>query len=268
LVTHPLVDKISFTGSTAAGRIIGAECGRLIRRCTLELGGKSAAIVLDDADLDVLLAHLGMTSFMNNSQTCSTQARILAPRSRYDEVVEAVAQFCRELKVGNPLDPSVTCGPMVSETHLNRVLHYIDIGRKSSARLVIGGGRPAGLDRGWFVEPTVFADVDNNDELARDEIFGPVMTVIPFDDDEDAVRIANDSTYGLAGSVWTRDEQRGLDIARRIRTGTVGVNNYTPNFGAPFGGMKDSGIGRELGPEGLNNYFEYKSMYLGADYQA
>ena len=266
LVTHPLVDKIAFTGSTAAGRIIGAECGRLIRRCTLELGGKSAAIVCDDADIDVFLKGLGNASFMNNSQTCTTQSRILAPRSRYDEVVEAVAQFCRDLNVGDPLDPATTCGPMASSTHLDRVMGYIDVGRNSGARLVTGGGRPAGLDRGWFVEPTVFADVDNDDQLAREEVFGPVMAVIPFDGgDDEAIRIANDSNYGLGGSVWSADESRAIGIARRVRTGTIGVNYYDIDLGAPFGGMKDSGLGRELGPEGLNNYLEYKSVYVSAD---
>ncbi|GAA1847843.1 aldehyde dehydrogenase [Pseudonocardia ailaonensis] len=264
LVTHPLVDKIAFTGSTAAGRIIGAECGRLIRRCTLELGGKSAAIFCDDGDVDTLLRGLGTASFMNNAQTCTTQSRILVARSRYDEVVDAVAQYCRDQVVGNPLDTSTTIGPMASSTHLDRVLGYIDVGRSSSARLVTGGGRPAGQDRGWFVEPTVFADVDNNDRLAREEVFGPVMAMIPFDGDDDAVRIANDSNYGLGGSVWSVDEDRATDIARRVRTGTIGVNRYDIDLGAPFGGMKDSGIGRELGPEGINNYLEYKSMYVSA----
>lgn len=266
LVSHPLVDKIAFTGSTGAGRLIGAECGRLVRRCTLELGGKSAAIVLDDADLDVLRDGLTLATFLNNGQTCTAQSRILAPRSRYDEVVDAVTEFSRGLIVGNPLDPATTCGPMASKSHLEKVLGYIELGRASSARLVTGGGRPAGQDRGWFVEPTVFADVDNDDRIAREEIFGPVIAVIPFDDDDDAARLANDSNYGLAGSVWTRDEQRGLDMARRIRTGTIGLNSYNIDLGAPFGGMKDSGIGRELGPEALNNYLEYKAIYVFAEH--
>jgi betaine-aldehyde dehydrogenase len=264
LVSHPGVDKIAFTGSTAAGRIIGAECGRLIRRVTLELGGKSAAIICDDADLDVLIAGLPTASFMNNSQTCTTQSRILAPRSRYKEVVDAVATVANSFNVGNPLDPEVTCGPMASETHLNRVLGYIQAGRDSDARLITGGGRPANQDRGWFVEPTVFADVKNSDRLAREEVFGPVMAVIPYDSDDEAVAIANDSNYGLGGSVWTTDEARGLDIARRVRTGTIGINHYNIDLGAPFGGMKDSGLGRELGPEAFNAYLEYKSIYASA----
>ncbi len=266
LVSHPNIDKIAFTGSTAAGRIIGAECGRLIRRTTLELGGKSAAVFLDDGDVETFLAGLGMASFMNNSQTCTTQSRILVDRKRYAEVVDALATYTTGLSVGNPLDPTVEIGPMASETHLNRVLGYIDVGRNSDARLVSGGGRPAGQDRGWFVEPTVFADVKNTDQLAREEVFGPVMAVIPFDGDDEAAQIANDSNYGLGGSVWTADDGRGMDFARRVRTGTIGVNYYNIDLGAPFGGMKDSGIGRELGPEGLNNYLEYKSIYASADH--
>lgn len=265
LVSHPRIDKVAFTGSTAAGRTIGAECGRLIRRVTLELGGKSAAVFLDDGDVGTFLAGLGTASFMNNAQTCTTQSRILVARSRYDEVVDALAGYANGLSVGNPLDPSVEIGPMASETHLDRVLGYIDVGKRSDARLVAGGGRPAGQDRGWFVEPTIFADVKNTDQLAREEVFGPVMAVMPFDGDDEAVQIANDSNYGLGGSVWSADESRGLDVARRVRTGTIGVNYYNIDLGAPFGGMKDSGLGRELGPEGLNNYLEYKSMYASAD---
>ncbi|GAA4535900.1 aldehyde dehydrogenase [Pseudonocardia xishanensis] len=264
LVAHPGVDKIAFTGSTAAGRIIGAECGRQIKRATLELGGKSASIVLEDADLDVFVAGLAGASYMNNSQTCTTQARILAPRSRYEEVVEALAEHTRALRVGNPLDPTVEIGPMASQTHLERVLGYIDVARQDGARLVAGGGRPASEDRGWFVEPTVFADVANTDRIAREEVFGPVLTVTPYDGDDEAVRLANDSEYGLGGSVWTADEQRGVDIARRVRTGTIGVNYYQLDLGSPFGGMKASGIGRELGPEALSNYLEYKSIYASA----
>ncbi|QNG38519.1 aldehyde dehydrogenase [Geodermatophilaceae bacterium NBWT11] len=265
LVSHPLVDKIAFTGSTAAGRLIGAECGRLIRRMTLELGGKSAAVVLDDADMGTFLAGLDGASFMNNGQTCTTQSRILAPRSRYDEVIDALADYCKNLVVGNPLDTSTTLGPMASEVHLGRVNSYIDIGKSSNARLITGGGRPQGLDKGWFVEPTVFADVDNADRLAREEVFGPVYAVIPYDTDEQAAAIANDSEFGLGGSVFTTDESRGIDFARRVRTGTIGVNYYQLDLGAPFGGMKASGVGRELGPEAINAYLEYKSVFVSAD---
>ncbi|MDX2937734.1 aldehyde dehydrogenase [Streptomyces ipomoeae] len=263
LVRHPEVDKIAFTGSTEAGRIIAAECGRLIRRCTLELGGKSASVFLRDGDLDTFINGLPTSTFQNNSQTCTTQSRVLIERSRYEEVVDALGQYASKMRVGNPLDESVECGPMAGERHLKRVLGYIEQGR-ASARLVAGGGRPADLDRGWFVEPTVFADVDNRSSIAQEEIFGPVIVAIPFDTEEDAVRIANDSEYGLAGSIWTADEERGLDIARRIRTGTIGLNYYDPDLTAPFGGMKNSGLGREFGAEGLNHYFEYKSVYASA----
>lgn len=266
LVSHPLVDKIAFTGSTEAGRAIGQECGRLIRRVTLELGGKSAAIFLEDGNVETLLAGLDNASFLNNSQTCTTQSRILVARSRYDEVVDAVAGFADAYQLGDPLDPSVTMGPMATQGHLERVLNYIEIAKNSDARLVTGGGRPDHLDRGWFVQPTVFADVDNADRLAREEVFGPVMALIPFDDDDDAVRIANDSNYGLGGSVWSADEDRALAVARRVRTGTIGLNYYTLDLGAPFGGYKDSGIGRELGPEGINAYLEYKSVYASSKY--
>lgn len=266
LVSHPLVDKVAFTGSTEAGRIIGQECGRLIRRATLELGGKSAAIFLDDGDIDTFLAGLDNASFLNNSQTCTTQSRILVARSRYAEVVDAVGAFADAHILGNPLDPEVTMGPMATSTHLERVLGHIESARNSQARLVTGGGRAAGFDRGWFVQPTVFADVSNSDRLAREEVFGPVLALIPFDGDDDAVRMANDSNYGLGGSVWSADENRALGVARRVRTGTIGLNYYTLDLGAPFGGYKDSGIGRELGPEGIDGYLEYKSIYASATF--
>jgi len=265
LVSHPGVDKIAFTGSTGAGRAIGAECGRLVRRCTLELGGKSAAIFLDDGDIDTFIKALPIISFRVNGQACILQSRILAPRTRYEEVVEAVATVAKGLVVGNPLDPAVTLGPMASQEHQNRVLGYIDVAHNSAARLVTGGGRPADQSRGWFVEPTVFADVQRSDRLAQEEVFGPVLAVIPYDGDDEAVAIANDSNYGLAGSVWTADEQHGLDIARRVRTGSFGINYFEIDRGAPFGGMKQSGIGREMGPEGLTNYLEYQSVYTSAD---
>lgn len=264
LVSHPDVDKIAFTGSTAAGRAIGAECGRRIRRCTLELGGKSAALFCEDGDIDTLLLGLAGSSFMNNGQTCTAQMRLLAPRSRYKEVVDALASYASEMVIGNPLDPETTLGPMATKHHLARVMGYIDSARASDARLITGGGRPAALDAGYFVEPTIFADVAPSDKLSREEVFGPVMSITPYDTEEDAIEMANDSNYGLGGSVWTADEDRGLQIARRIRAGNIGVNYWILDMDAPFGGYKDSGLGRELGPQGLANYFEWKSMFASA----
>lgn len=263
LVQHPDVNKVAFTGSTGAGRAIAEVCGRLLRPVTLELGGKSAAIVLDDADLDltVIGEKLFGATMLNNGQTCFLGTRILAPRSRYDEVVGAFEALVGTLVVGDALDPATTLGPMVSAQHRDRVEGYIASGKQQGARLVTGGGRPAGLDNGWFVEPTVFADVDNSFTIAREEIFGPVLSIIPFDDDADAIRIANDSPYGLGGSVWTTDEDRGMDVARQIQTGTIGVNTYLIDMFAPFGGVKDSGLGRELGPNAISAYQNIKTIF-------
>jgi aldehyde dehydrogenase (NAD+) len=261
LVRHPDVDKIAFTGSTAAGRRIGAICGEQLKRFSLELGGKSAAIVLDDADLEQTVSGLRFASLMNNGQACVAQTRILASRQNYDEVLDAVASMVAEMTVGDPHDPATEIGPLVAERQQERVEKYIAVGQEEGARLVVGGnGRPAGFDKGWYVQPTVFADVSNDMRIAREEIFGPVLSVIPYDDVDDAVRIANDSEYGLAGSVWTSDIDRGLDIARRVRTGTYGINQYTMDFVAPFGGFKASGLGREFGKEGLAHYLELKSI--------
>ncbi len=262
LVTHRDVDKIGFTGSTAAGKKIGALCGASLKRCTLELGGKSAAIVLDDADLSTAIPGLLPNSIMNNGQACIAQTRILASRARYDEVVDALATAMAASKVGEPLDPETGVGPLVAERQRDRVMGYIEKGREEGARVVTGGGRPAGFETGWYVEPTVFADVDNKMTIAQEEIFGPVLAVIPYDSEEDAVRIANESDYGLAGSVWTSDPDAGLEIAKQVRTGTYGVNGSSMNFAAPFGGFKQSGIGRELGPEGLEAYLELKSVNM------
>ncbi|CAM3704577.1 aldehyde dehydrogenase [Mycobacterium frederiksbergense] len=260
LVSHPGVDKVAFTGSTVAGRIIAEACGRLLRPVTLELGGKSAAIILDDADLDVTVKGLKSASFVNNGQTCHLSSRILAPRSRYAEVVDALAALADGLVVGDPLQKSTDIGPLVSRRQQERVLEYIDIGR-SEAKLVAGGGIPADQPRGWFVSPTVFADVDNSSRIAQEEIFGPVLTVIPYGTDQEAVDIANDSEFGLGGTVWSPDVDRATDIARAVRTGTVGVNEYQLDVNAPFGGVKASGLGRELGPEGLAAYQTLKSIY-------
>ncbi|MFF3562432.1 aldehyde dehydrogenase [Streptomyces sp. NPDC002574] len=261
LVAHPGVDKVSFTGSTASGRRVAAACAALLRPVTLELGGKSAAVVLDDADLMADAAELFTTSLLNNGQTCFASTRILAPRSRYDEVVEVWTAMASGARVGDALDPATQIGPLVSSRQRDRVEGYIGRGRADGARLTTGGGRPAGLDRGWFVEPTVFADVDNSSVIAQEEIFGPVLTVTPYEDEDDAVRLANDSVYGLAGSVWTTDLERGARVARRIRTGTIGLNGYQPDIASPYGGVKASGLGRELGPEGLQAYQQFQSIY-------
>jgi aldehyde dehydrogenase (NAD+) len=262
LVQHPGVDKVAFTGSTAAGRSIAEVCGRLLRPVSLELGGKSAAIVLEDADLSDAGEALFGATLLNNGQTCYLGTRVLAPRSRYNEVVETIAAIAKAMPVGDALDPATMIGPMASSRHRDRVEGYIRSAREEGARLVTGGGRPEG--RGWFVEPTVFADVSNDQTIAREEVFGPVLSIIPYDGEEDAVRIANDSEYGLGGSVWTSDADHGTDVARRIQTGTIGVNQYLPDPAAPFGGVKGSGLGRELGPEGLTAYQQLQSIYLPA----
>src|SRR3954470_6680345 len=262
LVSHPGVDKVAFTGSTAAGRKIAAVCGQQLKRVSLELGGKSAAIVLDDADLAATMEGLKFTALMNSGQACVAQTRILASRGRYDEVVDALAQTVSSMPVGDPADPATEIGPMVAQRQQERVEKYIALGQEEGARVVVGGnGMPDGLDRGWYVRPTVFADVDNSMRMPREEIFGPVLSVIAYDDVDDAVRIANDSDYGLAGTVWTADQAAALDVARRVRAGTYGVNTYTMDFAAPFGGYKSSGIGREFGPEGLAQYTELKTIY-------
>ncbi|MER6077375.1 aldehyde dehydrogenase [Streptomyces sp. NPDC001833] len=264
LVSHPAVDKVAFTGSTAAGRSIAEACGRLLRPVTLELGGKSAAIVLDDADLN--LAEIGEGLFgatlLNNGQTCFAGTRVLAPRSRYTEVVDVFTAFAGSLTVGDASDPATQIGPLATARQRERVESYIAKGRGDGARLTTGGGRPDGLERGWFVQPTVFADVDNDSTIAQEEIFGPVLSLIPYDDVDDAVRIANHSAFGLGGTVWTSDPERGASVARRIHTGTIGVNRYLPDPVAPFGGVKASGLGRELGPEGLAAYQQTQTVYL------
>jgi aldehyde dehydrogenase (NAD+) len=264
LVQHRDVDKIAFTGSTAAGRQIAEVCGRLLRPVSLELGGKSAAIILDDADLDLgaIGQNLFAATLVNNGQTCYAGTRILAPRSRYAEVVDSFAAFASSLPVGDALDPATLIGPLVSERQRDRVERYIAKGSSDGARLVAGGGRPAGLDRGWFVEPTIFADVDNKSTIAQEEIFGPVLSVIQYTDVDDAIRIANDSDYGLGGSVWTSDQDRARDVVRRVRTGTMGINSYLPDPAGPWGGVKSSGIGRELGPGAVAAYQQLKTVYL------
>lgn len=262
LVEHPGVDKVSFTGSTAAGRSIGEACGRLIRPVTLELGGKSAAVILDDLDLEASIDDIFASTLVNNGQVCWLATRILAPRSRYEEIVDAITDMVESLPVGDPLDPVTKIGPVVSEAQRERIEAYIEHGKKDGSRLVTGGGRPAGLSAGWFVEPTVFADVAPTSRLFQEEIFGPVLTITPYDTEDEALRLANDSKYGLAGSVWGAERERAAAFARRVETGTISVNKYSNDPVAPFGGIKLSGIGREQGVEGLEAYQQLRSIYL------
>lgn len=264
LIGHPGVDKVSFTGSTETGRRIASLCGEHLKRVSVELGGKSAAIVLDDADIAAMVDSLKFASFANSGQACIAQTRILVSHNNYDVVLDAIADLTTSLVVGDPSDPQTDIGPMVSRRQQQRVEKYIALGQEEGARLIVGGnGTPEGVHRGWYVKPTVFGDVDNRMRIAQEEIFGPVLVVIGYDGIDDAVRIANDTRYGLSGTVWTRDLEYGMDVARRLRTGSVGINQYMPDFAAPLGGFKDSGFGREGGPEGLDHYVELQSLLPG-----
>ncbi|MGC7097230.1 aldehyde dehydrogenase [Amycolatopsis lurida] len=263
LVRHPEVDKIAFTGSTAAGRRIASLAGAQLKRVSLELGGKSAAVLLPDADVGAAVQSLKFASLLNNGEACIALTRVLAPRGRYDEVVAALKEMVGSLPVGDPADERTFIGPMVRRGQQQRVLDYIRLGIEEGARLVTGGPEvPAGLEGGNYVTPTVFADVDNSMRIAQEEIFGPVLVVIPYDTEDDAVRIANESEYGLSGGVWSSDEAHALAVARRMRTGTVTVNGASIGFEGPFGGFKSSGIGREYGVVGLGQYIEYKTVTL------
>jgi aldehyde dehydrogenase (NAD+) len=257
LTLAPEVDMISFTGSTVTGKRIMEKGAASLKRVFLELGGKSAMIVLDDADFPSVVP-MGSIVCMHAGQGCAMQTRMLLPRSRYDEGVELITAGMTHFPYGDPQDPANMMGPLVSEKQMNRVLGYIAKGKEEGAKLVVGGGRPAHLPKGWFVEPTLFVDVDNKMTIAQEEIFGPVLCVMPYDDDDDAVRIANESHYGLSGSVFGSHD-RATAIARRIRTGSIGVNGGVW-YGAdmPYGGYKDSGIGRQNGIEGFEQYLETK----------
>lgn len=266
LVSHPGVDKVSFTGSTAAGKRIASLCGNDLRRVTLELGGKSAAVVLGDADLDQVVESIRATSLRNSGQTCSNKTRIVAERSVEAELLERLVELVRGMPMGDPEEPATQIGPMVSAAHRSRVENYIEIGRQEGAKVLVGGtGRPRDLPSGWFVRPTIFSAVDPTMRIAQEEIFGPVLTVSSFTDDQEAVAIANNSVFGLSGSVFSRDLDRALAVARRIRTGTVELNGRPAGWHAPAGGFKASGLGREGGPEGFDAYVELKSYGLPDD---
>ncbi|MDZ7781889.1 MAG: aldehyde dehydrogenase family protein [Halioglobus sp.] len=262
LVTDPRVDMISFTGSTAVGKHIMAQAAPTVKKVFLELGGKSANILLDDADLDsALLSSLGVC--FHAGQGCAILTRLLVPRSRQKEVEEKLPAVFGFIEYGDPASESQIMGPLVNARQRERVLGYIEKGKAEGARLLLGGGVPEHLEKGYYVEPTVFTDVTNDMTIAREEIFGPVLAVIPYEDEEDAIRIANDSEYGLSGGVWSADRERALAVARRIRAGTVSVNGGV-YYGAdaPFGGYKQSGIGREMGPEGFEEYLETKTIAI------
>jgi aldehyde dehydrogenase (NAD+) len=260
LVSHPDVDKVTFTGSTAAGRRIAAVCGQDLRRVTLELGGKSAAIFLDDADMDSAIESLRYGSLRNSGQICSLKTRLIVSRRRQGELLDGFVALLDSMPVGDPRDPATQIGPLVSARQRGVVESYLEAGRQEGARVVVGGGRPAGLDRGWYVEPTVFADVQPGMRIAQEEIFGPVLSVLSYDDEDEAVALANDSSYGLNGAVFTTDIERGLEIAGRIRTGTVELNANPAGLHAPMGGFKASGIGREAGHEGFDPFTELRSI--------
>jgi aldehyde dehydrogenase (NAD+) len=259
LTADPRVDMISFTGSTATGRAVMIGAATTLKKAFLELGGKSAFIVLDDADIAAACSVAAFSVCVHAGQGCALSTRLLVPRAAYDQAVQAAAATLGGIRPGDPADPRTVCGPLISERQRARVERYVDIARAEGGRIVVGGGRPARHERGFFVEPTLIADVPNSSTVAREEIFGPVLVIIPHDGDEDAVRIANDSPYGLSGSVWGTDPERIRRVTERVRTGTLGVNGgiwYSADV--PFGGYKQSGLGREMGIAGFEEYLETK----------
>lgn len=261
LVCNHGVDKVTFTGSTVAGKRIASVCGERIARCTLELGGKSAAIVRDDFPIEIAAKMLAGTITLMSGQVCAMLSRVIVPRARHDELAEAIAAEMKQVVIGHSGDPATQLGPLAMERQRDRVEMYIEEGRKV-ADLVTGGARPAHMNRGYFIEPTLFANVPNDSRIAQEEIFGPVLSLIPAEDEEDMIRIANDSQFGLNGSVLTQDVDAAYRIGRRVRTGGFGQNGLRMDFGLPFGGFKQSGIGREGGPEGLMPYLEMKTLLL------
>lgn len=266
LVAHPGIDKVTFTGSTVAGRRIASICGQDLRRVTLELGGKSAALILDDADLDATVESLRFGALRNSGQVCSLKTRLVVSRRRHGEFVDRLAAMVASMPVGDPWNPDTQIGPMVTDRQRRRVEDYIAIGKEQGAIAILGGhGRPVGPGRGWFVDPTIFTEVTSDMRIAQEEIFGPVLAVLSYDDEDEAVAIANNSSYGLNGAVFTQDLAHGVQIARRLRTGTVELNGNPAGFRAPAGGFKHSGIGREQGSEGLQSYLESRSIGVPPD---
>jgi betaine-aldehyde dehydrogenase len=264
LVRHPGVDMISFTGSTRAGKRISELAAQSVKRVALELGGKSASVILDDADLAAAVKGTVNGCYLNSGQTCTALTRMLVPEKLYPEAAKIAAEVAKSFTVGDPLAETTKLGPLTSQAQLERVRGYIRKGLEEGAELLAGGaeppeGVPAG---GYYVRPTVFGKVKNSMSIAQEEIFGPVLSIIPYQDEEDAIRIANDTVYGLAGAVWSKDEARAQRVARRIRAGQVDVNGGAFNMNAPFGGFKQSGHGREAGVYGLEEFLEYKSLQL------
>jgi acyl-CoA reductase-like NAD-dependent aldehyde dehydrogenase len=252
---------VSFTGSMQTGSRIGAVCGELIRPCVLELGGKSAAIVLEDARIeDALPVLVGASAGTNAGQSCVALTRLLVPASRYDEYAEALVEAYRSLKIGDPFEADTVISPLVTQRQRDRVEEYVELARKEGATIATGGRRPAGLERGWYYEPTLITDADNSMRVSREEIFGPVASLIPHNGEEDAIRIANDNELGLSGAVFTADDAHGFEVARKVRTGTFSVNTFAADLGSPFGGYKKSGIGREHGHTAYQEFLHYKTI--------
>jgi aldehyde dehydrogenase (NAD+) len=262
LINRPEIDKVSFTGSVAGGKRIAEVCAKRLARYTLELGGKSPALIMDDADLANAIGTIVPFAMPMTGQICFSLTRVLVSKKRHDEVVDAYSQAVKKIAVGDPWKADTQMGPLSMKRQLDRVMGYIEKGRKEGAKLVTGGGRPKDMNHGYYVEPTIFSNVDTDMTIAKEEIFGPVVSVMPYDDEEDAIRIANSSTYGLSGAVFTNDAEKGVALARRIRTGNVSINGLKLDNAVPFGGYKESGVGRVGGPEGLEAYQEIKSVYL------
>ncbi len=260
IASHPLVDMVSFTGSVRAGKRVAALAAETIKRVTLELGGKSACVILDDAPFEKAIPAGARNAMLNSGQTCSAWTRMLVPRARQQDAIDLATKAIAGLTIGDPLDTATRLGPLISSTQRERVEGYIAKGRQEGAKLVAGGSRPAAFPKGYYVEPTIFADVKSPMTIAQEEIFGPVLSILPYDSEDEAVKIANDTIYGLAGGVWSGDPDRAMRVAKRMRTGQVDVNGGKYNPLAPFGGYKQSGIGRELGMYGLEEYLQVKSI--------